>query len=135
MGEFKNQEQGFLASNVSGNTVNSPKGYSKFEVKGMIEWGKKKKKETKKIPRPSSHTPKNPAIGNFKPQKILRFIPVTWNPEYSTWGQLSHCRHVAITVTPLIRTAAESQTEIYSSYNGLEIAIEDTKSSSLQCPL
>ena len=56
MGEFKNQEQGFLASNVSGNTVNSPKGYSKFQVKGMIEWGKKK--ETKKIPRPSSHTPK-----------------------------------------------------------------------------
>ena len=47
MGEFKNQEQGFLASNVSGNTVNSTKGYSKFEVKGMIEWGKKKKRNQK----------------------------------------------------------------------------------------
>ena len=47
MGEFKNQEQGFLASNVSGNTVNSPKGYSKFQVKGMIEWGKKKKRNQK----------------------------------------------------------------------------------------
>ena len=84
---------------------------------------------------PNFPTPKNPGIGNFKPQKILRFIPVTWNPEYSTWGQLSHCRHLAITVIPLIRTAAESQTEINSSYNGLEIAIEDTKSWSLECPL
>ena len=68
MGEFKNQEQGFLASNVSGNTVNSTKGYSKFEVKGMIEWGKKKK-ETKKIPRPSSHTPKKSRNRKFQTPK------------------------------------------------------------------
>ena len=53
MGEFKNQEQGFLASNVSGNTVNSPKGYSKFQVKGMIEWGKKKKKPKKSLGLPA----------------------------------------------------------------------------------
>ena len=53
MGEFKNQEQGFLASNVSGNTVNSPKGYSKFQVKGMIEWGKKEKKPKKSLGLPA----------------------------------------------------------------------------------
>ena len=41
MGEL-DQKQGFLASNVSANTVNSPKEYSKFQVMGMIEWGKKK---------------------------------------------------------------------------------------------
>ena len=116
MGEFKNQEQGFLASNVSGNTVNSPKGYSKFEVKGMIEWGKKKKKKPKKSLGLPAIPQKIPESEISNPKKILRFIPVTWNPEYSTWGQLSHYRYLAITVTPLIRTAAESQTEINSSY-------------------
>ena len=55
MGEL-NQKQGFFASNVSANTVNSPNGYSKFQVTGMVEWGKKKKKSLglpaipKKIP-------------------------------------------------------------------------------------
>ena len=69
-------------------------------------------------------TPKNPSIN-----------PVTWNPEYSPWGQLSPWKHLGVTDTPLIRTAAESQTEINSLSYELEIAYEDTKSRSLQCPL
>ena len=74
MGEFKNQEQGFLASNVSGNTVNSPKGYSKFQVKGMIEWGKKKK-ETKKIPRLPAIPQKIPESEISNPKKSFDSSP------------------------------------------------------------
>ena len=73
-------------------------------------------------------TPQNPSIH-------LRHLK---SGVFPVGSELSPCRHhLAVTVTPLIRTASESQTEIYSSYNGLEIAIEDTeyKPRSLRCQL
>ena len=59
-------------------------------------------------------TPKNPSIH-------LRHLK---SGVFPVGSELSPCRHLAVTVTPLVRTAAESQTEIYPSYNGLEIAID-----------
>ena len=61
------------------------------------------------------------------------------SPKYS---QIALCGHPAITDTPIKGTVAKSRaktnygclTEIYSRYDGLLRANEDTNSRSLQCP-